>query len=1441
MTEKRRRVVYRILGIALGMTLLIPVGKVQAADKKTIYNSSYVSFSPDGKAWTTCAGDRNYKWYEQSEKSTVITGIQSSLEDLRVGQHYYSVSRRGEVPIGAWKVTHRRGQCIHNAYGEEPGWHGLQFGTKKCQSYYYSGWKPYCADCGELIEGWNIYMSREAAGSIQYMDLGSEETPSVYYYLCPYCNNLEQGIALPAHQCKKISQNQYKIVYDINADAESSLGFMEESYHMYDNSPVYEGKEITPVTHLTENAYSRIGYIFTGWNTRPDGSGTAYEDRAEIYNLSAADHRDRITWTREDNGTVVLYAQWRPCKSTLKVDAGGGKYQGESVYLITDVYRKRYFLQQAQIEPPKGNLLRFETNGGTTVAPIRGTNHFEEWMRIAPFQGQIEGNTYTFLAVDGHTDTIKAVYQPDPVTLPHTARDGWSFGGWYYDAKFTQPAGAAGDKMIPSDDLTLYAQWVALRLQSAENYEANGGRGAVDLSWTQADQKDKTYLLFQKRENGSWIRINAADDISSVTEVNIREAYCGEEKEYVIPYTGLYTIAARGAQGQDYEVNKGGYGGSVSGTFWLQRGEKITCFAGGKNGVNGGGSATDYGNGGGMTSVVSDRKGTLLIAGGGGGASPAGDGGEGGSMAGVTGESSGQAGMAGGGAGYLGGCAGEKIVHYHTNQCYKDASYTPPFGQWEYYVDGHDCYCDTFTATSARSHTKDDEPYHVIRAGWSRPSWYPGGAWNTSGYRGIDTRGNTKLNVSVYADSWGTGCSFSLNKSEYCILNQNGNIILSGTFRDAVYSMDSTGSSAWENPDGSWGGAPGGSKFTGTFHFRLPTGTTKVFLHFKFYHECSSAWFESALTGLSFSGGQMLTCGYTDGQVLSSKPAYGGSNYINTEYAQMYESGSGINSGDGSVEIRSKAIGYQETSDMNGVVATDYAPPDKIQAQAVREALDDRRVRITWQEPEDNGTAYYHRAESYLVGSTAKLCESNITQNVLTSGIAGYYYIADHAADTEATPKVGKFTAKPYADVETDGKTKYLHVAAADVAGNVGKTTHFVIRDTQVCWKIYTGQLVPEGEDDNVYRTPEENCWYVRADGRTPVTLRHRSYMKGTASAQYQINENIYETKLQDGTTSRNIIRTPSSDITAGTVRTDASDLTYVTEGTTVLQQYPYSYTLRSNHGRDLIGVQKFTITPDRSGQRIRVIPIAEADDGRNKIYSSYALDEKNKITLIADGEAPVIQGLEILEDRELIDRMGGQVTVTVTASDTVSGVKEFYVKIQNTDNTLTKTYYPERDGSIRIEVTEDDALFSGDFTVLAYAADYVGNEAERSRGTTEFGLETTVEKIGEPRNAVFRCGESGILTVTVWGYADRVEVIFPEEMSDLCPELNHTYDYRDRPGYRITEQLQFMVPLYTPENENFEITVRAYKGDKRLEDHPKISVIGVKGSVLDDLRTRLR
>lgn len=576
-----------------------------------------------------------------------------------------------------------------------------------------------------------------------------------------------------------------------------------------------------------------------------------------------------------------------------------------------------------------------------------------------------------------------------------------------------------------------------------------------------------------------------------------------------------------------------------------------------------------------------------------------------------------------------------------------------------------------------------------------------------------------------------------------------------------------------------------------------------------------------------------------NGQILSSKPAYGGSNYVNSAYAMMYETYSGVRSGSGVAELHSKAIGYQESLDLAGVTAPDFAAPDKISDQVTKEPLDGKSIRVTWQVPSDNGTDYYHKVESYLTGSTSMLCESNVTKNTLVSGVMGYYYLVDQNGDTVVTGNAN-YVQDPHVNVVTAEYNQYLHIAAVDVAGNISETTHILIDAKDVLWKIYTKQLSIDESVDNVYPAADK-IWYVCADGSTPFTLKNEAYMDGTASRGYQLNETIYETVSDDSSVARNIIRTASMEIADTSIRTDANGLSYSTDGTTALQQYSFSYTVRSNKNRDLMGVQKFTISRDLSGQTIQVIPVAEADKESDKVYSAHELDEKNKITLIADGEAPVIRGLEIMEDRDLIDRRDGSITVTVTADDDLSGVKDFYVVIKNTDNAIIKTYLPDVDGSIRITITEDEPIFSGDFTVLGYAVDNVGNENNLSYGTTEFALASSVERILSPHDPIFKCGESGILTFTTWGYADRVEVIFPESMTALDPTLNKVYDYTDCPGYMITEHLQFMVPLYTPENQNLEITVRAYKGDKKLEDHPTISVIGVSGTVLDEFRTRLR
>ena len=73
--------------------------------------------------------------------------------------------------------------------------------------------------------------------------------------------------------------NQYTVTFDLNDGSDTTTMQTVPA-----NVP----------TQLTTNTFTRSGYDFTGWNTAPDGSGTAYADGASV------------TLT----GDLILYAQW---------------------------------------------------------------------------------------------------------------------------------------------------------------------------------------------------------------------------------------------------------------------------------------------------------------------------------------------------------------------------------------------------------------------------------------------------------------------------------------------------------------------------------------------------------------------------------------------------------------------------------------------------------------------------------------------------------------------------------------------------------------------------------------------------------------------------------------------------------------------------------------------------------------------------------------------------------------------------------------------------------------------------------------------------------------------------------------------------------------------------------------------------------------------------
>ena len=93
--------------------------------------------------------------------------------------------------------------------------------------------------------------------------------------------------------------NAYTVKYNGNGNTGGSTA---GSSHTYDTAK-----------GLTANGFTKTGYTFKNWNTKADGSGTSYADKASVKNLTAT-----------AGGTVNLYAQWTANKYTVTYNANGG-------------------------------------------------------------------------------------------------------------------------------------------------------------------------------------------------------------------------------------------------------------------------------------------------------------------------------------------------------------------------------------------------------------------------------------------------------------------------------------------------------------------------------------------------------------------------------------------------------------------------------------------------------------------------------------------------------------------------------------------------------------------------------------------------------------------------------------------------------------------------------------------------------------------------------------------------------------------------------------------------------------------------------------------------------------------------------------------------------------------------------------------------------------
>jgi len=217
---------------------------------------------------------------------------------------------------------------------------------------------------------------------------------------------------------------------------------------------------------LNRNTLTRSGNSFAGWNTRADGTGTAYADEA-AYSMTS-------------EVAVTLYASWSTGDYAVNY-SGNGSTGGTVPDTSTWAYNS------TATAAAQGSLVRtgYQYDGWNTAANGSGTDraageHFTMPATNLTLHAQWLINTYIItynLAGGTNSAGNPAAYTvaDGTITLEDPVRGTYVFGGWYDNGAYTGSpiteitTGSTGDRI-------LYAQWTAT---AAVSYSGNGAIGGT--------------------------------------------------------------------------------------------------------------------------------------------------------------------------------------------------------------------------------------------------------------------------------------------------------------------------------------------------------------------------------------------------------------------------------------------------------------------------------------------------------------------------------------------------------------------------------------------------------------------------------------------------------------------------------------------------------------------------------------------------------------------------------------------------------------------------------------------------------------------------------------------------------------------------------------------------------------------------------------------------
>ena len=246
--------------------------------------------------------------------------------------------------------------------------------------------------------------------------------------------------------------------YTVKFDGNGAEGTMADQSFTYGKS----GES------LKANAFTKTGYTFAGWNTKADGTGTAYTDQQATPNV-----------TTENGGTVTLYAQWKANTYTVKFDANGGEGTMEDQ---TFIYDTEQALTANTFTKTGYTFAGWKDAQGNTYTDGQTVKNLVTEDSIV-LTAQWTANTYT-VKFDGNgaegtmADQSFTYDEEQALSANGFTKTGYTFAGWKDAQGNTYIDGQTVKNLVTEDSIVLTAQWTANTYVVI--FEAGEGEGSME-------------------------------------------------------------------------------------------------------------------------------------------------------------------------------------------------------------------------------------------------------------------------------------------------------------------------------------------------------------------------------------------------------------------------------------------------------------------------------------------------------------------------------------------------------------------------------------------------------------------------------------------------------------------------------------------------------------------------------------------------------------------------------------------------------------------------------------------------------------------------------------------------------------------------------------------------------------------------------------------------